>query len=735
MKIWILTLEFPPHFGGGIGTYVENVANMYADNGDKVKVIVRDDEDKIEESKNGNLQVCRFTLKEDENNRYMGQIQSIAYQYYQYILQLLEQGEKPDIIEIQEYNAIGYYIFQQRYIDREFLKDIPVVVHLHTPQFALFDVNKFASYKLPDYWIGQLERYCIKAADAILCPSQFLKEKLKDINTTKEIKVIPLPFESSLEDESLENVEMDEDLFVYFGRKEYRKGVKQMVETFEKLWQEGEKCKLKLIGGDTVFFPKNEFLGEMLEKKYQKRVQEGLLIFQPNTPPDILKKDIKQARAVLVPSLYENFPNTCLMSMWLGKVVIASKQGGQAEMVAESGVNGYIFDHDIPNDMYEKVKLVWGLSKEKLGKIGKNAQKRIYAMCNVQNNLKLRKDFFKEVIAQKKQEALPTKYPFLNDTSKYQGFVKTGKNPCLSVVIPYYNMGAYLDDAVQSILDSTYKNNETIIVNDGSTEEKSIEALEKYRHQKGIMVIDIPNGGLANARNVGAEHAKGEYIAFLDPDDMVEKTMYEKAIRILSTYENVSYVFSFVRYFGANDGGWTTFDTQLPYLLCHNMLNANTLIRKQDFLQYGKNRVEMEFGMEDYDMWISLAEHSCFGVCIPEYLSLYRVRKDSMARGFNKNNMLYLTELITKNHKKLYQEYGDEIYNISLANGAMYLQNNPSFFPVDLYTMEQLSSFSAKPSIRDILWRYRVWRGFIKVLHATKITAFYKWVIGKGKKS
>ena len=84
MKIWIVTTEYPPAFGGGIGTYVENVASMYSKNGDKVKVILRDNVDD-RKYENENLEVCRFKIKYGKEYSYMGEVQSMAYQYFEYV--------------------------------------------------------------------------------------------------------------------------------------------------------------------------------------------------------------------------------------------------------------------------------------------------------------------------------------------------------------------------------------------------------------------------------------------------------------------------------------------------------------------------------------------------------------------------------------------------------------------------------------------------------------------------
>ena len=106
----------------------------------------------------------------------------------------------------------------------------------------------------------------------------------------------------------------------------------------------------------------------------------------------------------------------------------------------------------------------------------------------------------------------------------------------LSIVLPVFNVEKYLDRCIKSILEGTYKDLEIIIVNDGSKDnsDKIIEGyLKKYNN---ITYIVKENGGLSHARNVGYTYAKGEYIAFFDSDDYIEKDMYEKLMAKVKDY-------------------------------------------------------------------------------------------------------------------------------------------------------------------------------------------------------
>ena len=97
----------------------------------------------------------------------------------------------------------------------------------------------------------------------------------------------------------------------------------------------------------------------------------------------------------------------------------------------------------------------------------------------------------------------------------------------VSIILPIYNVGVYLERSIESVRNQTLQEIEIILVNDGS-EDESLKICKEYeKKDKRIKVIDKLNGGVSSARNAGLKIASGEYIAFLDPDDYVEMNMYE----------------------------------------------------------------------------------------------------------------------------------------------------------------------------------------------------------------
>jgi glycosyltransferase involved in cell wall biosynthesis len=114
--------------------------------------------------------------------------------------------------------------------------------------------------------------------------------------------------------------------------------------------------------------------------------------------------------------------------------------------------------------------------------------------------------------------------------------------PKISIIIPSYNCGQYIGEAINSILTQTYKDLEVIVVDDGS-EDNTKEALFTYIEKKLIRYIFQENRGPGAARNTGIKVAKGQYITFLDADDVLLPESIEKRCNFLDKHPNVFLVF------------------------------------------------------------------------------------------------------------------------------------------------------------------------------------------------
>lgn len=103
----------------------------------------------------------------------------------------------------------------------------------------------------------------------------------------------------------------------------------------------------------------------------------------------------------------------------------------------------------------------------------------------------------------------------------------------ISVIVPVYNMEQYLEQCLESIVKQTYSDLEILLINDGSNDKSGIICEQWAKQDRRIRVYHKENGGLSDARNMGLEYAKGEYLCFVDSDDYMEADMLEKLLDAL----------------------------------------------------------------------------------------------------------------------------------------------------------------------------------------------------------
>lgn len=108
----------------------------------------------------------------------------------------------------------------------------------------------------------------------------------------------------------------------------------------------------------------------------------------------------------------------------------------------------------------------------------------------------------------------------------------------VSVILPVYNMENYLEDCIDSVLSSSYQNLEIIAVDDGSTDNTSAMLDELAERDKRLSVIHTANQGVSSARNRGIQKSSGEYVTFVDADDLIDHQMLEKMIDAMESSDS-----------------------------------------------------------------------------------------------------------------------------------------------------------------------------------------------------
>lgn len=225
--------------------------------------------------------------------------------------------------------------------------------------------------------------------------------------------------------------------------------------------------------------------------------------------------------------------------------------------------------------------------------------------------------------------------------------------PKVSVVIPCYNMGAYLDEAVVSVLQQTFTDFEIIIVNDGSTDPETVMLLSSYDQPK-TRVIHTVNQGVSAARNTGIREARGEYILPLDADDKIGPSYLQKAVAILDSSLEVGVVYCERVLFGERGGLDPLPDYDPRALLIDNCISPAALFRKNDWETVGGYSEKMVYGWEDWDFWISVSQLNKQVVKIPHTLFFYRVRNNSRDHSLRFYQKVIVMTVMILRHKRLY---------------------------------------------------------------------------------
>jgi glycosyltransferase involved in cell wall biosynthesis len=289
----------------------------------------------------------------------------------------------------------------------------------------------------------------------------------------------------------------------------------------------------------------------------------------------------------------------------------------------------------------------------------------------------------------------------------------------VSVIIPCYNQGQFLPDAVESVIHQTYSHWECIIVDDGSSDNTKEVSRAFSEKDERIKYVSKQNRGLSSARNAGIERVSGKWIQFLDADDVLDPQKFSMQLQSVAVNEEISRIvllsdfafgksenifeiekrvlpvhFNSPNYFKELIARWET-DLIIP---CHSFL-----ISSDFFLKDGILFDETLPNHEDFDCWLTIFSKNPKVLYNNEILCRYRLSNNSMS-----TNMKLMGEGFLKVLNKHLQikSYSDEIHSLLKRKRLEVLQ---------LYKRFDLMSVFEKFASRKILHHYYRKRIFEKL--------------------
>lgn len=227
--------------------------------------------------------------------------------------------------------------------------------------------------------------------------------------------------------------------------------------------------------------------------------------------------------------------------------------------------------------------------------------------------------------------------------------------PKVSIIIPCYNQGKYVAEAINSALRQTFKDIEIVCVNDGSTD-NSVEIIKSFenKYKNFIFLNNEENRGVIYSRNFAIKNCNGTYILPLDADDIIDPTYVEKAVKILDNNSNIGIVYCKAKIFGNYDKYWNLKPFNKSDILYENCIFCSVLFRKSDFLKIGGYNNNMKYGCEDYDLWLSFIEQGLEVFQINEILFSYRQYDETSRTTISLKNKKEIWNNLIKNHINLY---------------------------------------------------------------------------------
>ena len=276
--------------------------------------------------------------------------------------------------------------------------------------------------------------------------------------------------------------------------------------------------------------------------------------------------------------------------------------------------------------------------------------------------------------------------------------------PILSILMPVYNVENYIEEAVYSILNQTFRDFELIILDDCSPD-KSLQIVKNITDPRIMIYHGEKNVGLANILNVGLKLARGKYIGRMDSDDISDLSRFEKQITYMESHPDVDLCSCAMELFGAKNDIWirnSNFEEiKISALFFSPILHASSVWRRKSFegLEFRQEMVPAE----DYDLWTRAIAKGLKLINIPEVLYKYRIHPTQITT--NVSSVQKLSDVKT-NYLHMIFPNGDVddiiIVDVICENDLYILKKSIN----KLLDINKINSFFNPTLLRKRLWNY-----------------------------
>jgi GT2 family glycosyltransferase/glycosyltransferase involved in cell wall biosynthesis len=406
-----------------------------------------------------------------------------------------------DVIHFSEWRAPGYYALAAKHQGLEFANTL-LCVHTHGPTLWSLLSNGEYLTQMAELELDFMERESVKLADVVAAPSQYLLRWMLEQGWTLPERTYVQQY---VRPATARPVAIDRDLspravkeIVFFGRLEVRKGLVLFCDALDRLKADPALSQIKIT-----------FLGKLTEvhkRKGEEFIREraeswpwAMQILSDLDQPRALDYLQGEGRIAVIPSMVDNLPNTVLECLGARVPFLASTTGGIPEMVATEDAE-ILFPLRAP------------AFAEKMKSAVTNGLRPSRFAVEPQANQQAWLDWHAHEVMPLASIAAAAKTPLTT--------------PRVSVCISHFNRPDFLRQAIESIEAQTYKNFEVVLIDDASTKPEAIAYLNalapKFAQRGWQLIRNQEELFVGAARNVAARHAKGDYLKFMDDDNVAK---------------------------------------------------------------------------------------------------------------------------------------------------------------------------------------------------------------------
>lgn len=536
-----------------------------------------------------------------------------------------EGTDGPDYIEVTDYLAYGLVPLQARRAGHPLLRDALIGVRASAAA-ELVSLHEGTLYQPGVELVGALEQEQLRLADVLVWRGgdtlRLYRDYYSAVDLPKPIRV-PAAVDRPVTPPAPQPRGTDQPLKLLFvGRLQRLKGALELVEAC--LGLDNDNWQLTMIGADTPTAPGGQSVAMTIEAMCGGDPRVSL---EQPLPHEELQRRWAEHDLLVLPSMFEVWGNVVVEAMRAGLPVLATPVGGPAEIV-EHGVTGW-----------------------QAGGLGADA------ICRALNALLANRN---EVERVRTSGAVYERFLQLTDPTDvlraYDELLNApalpssrrsarSEQPLVTGVVPYRGSAGCIEATVESLLRQSHRQLEVIVVNDGSFAADD-EILDDLASEPRVEVVTQLSRGEASARNLGACLARGEYLAMLDTNTVLEKNFVTLALEMLRSDPALAYVTCWLRVVASDgcdpeSGGRAPLGNRVVAMDSNESLYSSNWDGEAIALLPGRIFSEFCYGYEptagiqsDWELYRVLREDGRFGAVIPERLARRRVHSDSPLNSY-----------------------------------------------------------------------------------------------------